>query len=187
MMKNLALLTIFLTLSLSAKKSEIVASVGSYNITNKMVALREKVAEIYYPDKKQKVGLIQLIKAYTTAQILENEGVKITQSDLKKEAKRIDENTKNTKILNQIKSIFGKKTESYYQVFILPNLAKRVIQPFVFKADKKFVQKGFKKADNFLQKCRTNLKKCSTFYHHPDYKVELLRYFTPLGEFYSEN
>ncbi len=134
-----------------------VVQIGSFSITKTMAEKRQQVAKIYYPEEKSEVGLGQLVRAYTFAQILKNNGKTISDEELDQEIKRIDSHSRAPEMLAQIKAIFGTDTESYKKIFILPNTVDRMIYPFFQNSE--ILQKQEKqKADQFLQTVLKNSK-----------------------------
>ncbi len=105
----------------------VVASVGAYTITKKDLDYKVALNKVDLPEAKPEHALPLLIKAFTAAQVLQNQGWPITPEVLEKEAKRIDDRTLDPNRLSQIKALFGKDRKSYLKVFILPTYAERVI------------------------------------------------------------
>ena len=139
------------TLACAPGNSKVVAQVGDYPLTQKMVDLREKVAKVYYPKEPTKVGLLQLTRFYTYAQILKNHNRPVTDQALEQEEKRIDANTRDPDTLNKIKDIFGKDHESYRKVFILPAYVDRIFYYDFFLNTPELQAQFTNKAEEFFR------------------------------------
>lgn len=107
--------------------SPVVARVGSYAITKRDVEYRNKVIALDTPEIKGDYGLKQLIKHFTYAQVLADQGWKVTDEILQKESDRIDAHTLLPEKLAELKGIFGFDKESYLRLFVLPTYVERVI------------------------------------------------------------
>lgn len=136
-------------------KPKIMAKVGDYEITQKWVEFRNKVIVIYFPKETRKLGLDQLIRAYTTAQILKNNGHPVTEEILEAENRRIDMNTKMPELLDKIKDAAGGDKETYFKGYILPTYTERVIQDF-FLGRHDLQERSYQKAKEFLAEALKN-------------------------------
>lgn len=138
--------------SFSCSRSDFtLVKVGDYEVTESMVEFREKVSKIYYPKEPTKVGLDQLVRAYTMAHILKIHGVEITEEMLQREQQRIDKNTRDPVMLGRLKDVFGKNAEAYKKCFILPNLVEKVFYNDFFLQSKEIQQESQKAALRFHQ------------------------------------
>jgi hypothetical protein len=106
---------------------KVVARVGSYTLTESDLAYRKLVNKVEGFEGDKDYALKQLVDAYTYAQILANQGWKITDETLKEESKRIDRNTQAPKKLAEVKQIFDEDPEAYLRVYVLPTYSERVI------------------------------------------------------------
>ena len=128
-----------------------IAQVGDYSITAQDVKYKNAITQIYYPEEKRDLGLQLLIKSYTTAQILKNNGHEITESILATESARIDKNTLRPEMLAQIKAVFSGDERAYQQVYILPIYAERVLYYEFFLHDASIQAPAKQLAEEFLQ------------------------------------
>lgn len=134
-----------------------VAVVGDYTITDSDVEYRAEVAKIYYPKEfeakpwayARQIGLNQLINSYQTAQILTNRGRGFTEGNLVDESTRIDRESRDRITLAKVKKIFGNDEKSYLKVFVLPNLADRLIYYGYFLSEPSIHSEARKLADDF--------------------------------------
>lgn len=108
-----------------------IAKVGDYEITQQDIDRRDEIARVYYPENTSSQGLKQLTDAYIYAEILKKHGRPVTAELLQAEQERIDKQSLMPEMLARIKNIFGKDTESYRRIFVLPIYVDRVL-PFEF-------------------------------------------------------
>ena len=141
--------------------------VGDYEVTRSDAQYRDAVIRQYYPSDSRNLGLSQLIKAYTYAQILKNHGQEVTEKTLQTEAERIDLHTKAPEALGRIKAIFGRDYHSYLRVFVLPNYVQHALYYDFFLKDgeiqnstkdtaQRLLELSLKSADKFENLARTN-------------------------------
>lgn len=140
--------------SVVSQKQKTVMQVGQFLITQQMINDRDKIIGISYPFQKESLGLLQLQKAYTDAQVLINNGHKINDDVLFGEMKRIEENTLAPDKLQEIKDIFSQRKEAFLKTYILPIYAQRVIFFDFFLNDPKIQNESRQKADNFLRQAK---------------------------------
>lgn len=126
-----------------------VATVGSQIITQAMVDAREKVSKIYYPKEASAVGLSQLIRFYTYAEIMRIHGRPVLPDALEQEEKRIEAQSRDRASLEKIKAIFGNDHDLYVQTFILPNYVDRIFYYDFFLQDPAIQQSLKIKAETF--------------------------------------
>ncbi|MGE4232995.1 MAG: hypothetical protein AB7F43_06675 [Bacteriovoracia bacterium] len=132
---------------IGCSKEVVVATVGRYEITKKDVENRKKILEIYFPKSNidGDIAKRQLIKAYTQAEILSKYGIRLDKTVLKREASRIEKNTKMPQTLTNIKAIFQRfflvNEDDYLKVFVLPTLASRKIYYDLFLENKEIQKK----------------------------------------------
>lgn len=101
---------------------------GNNKITRNDISNRIKIEKIYDSQFVDTTGVIvQLIRFSLSELILNQMDKEISLSDLKREAERIDENTKMPGKLNRIKKIF-KKEKEYLNVFVKPVLVEKTLQ-----------------------------------------------------------
>ena len=74
----LRLIPWILFLLTSCTRNNPVVKVGDYTLMEKDAHYRSAVIKIYFPDDNRDLGLDQLVRAYTYAQILKNHGREIT-------------------------------------------------------------------------------------------------------------
>ncbi len=132
------------------RKGPVVATVGDYTLHAEDERFRNEVIRIYYPEDTRSLGLQQLRRAYTYAQILKNNGHPVTDEALKAEDARINRNTLMPEMLNRIKGIFGGDSEAYYRVYILPTLTERIIYYDFFLRDPKIQGESKRLAEKFI-------------------------------------
>ena len=138
-----------------------VAEVGSIPITDKDIALRAKVSDLYYPGSgKPYIGLTQLVKGYLSEEVLKSLGQKVDQSTWEAEAKRIDQNTKAPAVLEKVKNVYGRDRKNYLNSFIRVVYADRAVYNEVFLKSGAIHQQQRNKADDFLKEA---LKSPSSF------------------------
>lgn len=141
--------------------SKKVAEVGSIPITDKDIALRAQVSEVYYPGSgKDYIGLTQLVKGYLSEEVLKSLGRKVDQSTWEAEAKRIDQNTKAPEVLEKVKNVYGRDRKNYLNSFIRVVYADRFVYNEVFLRSGDIHRQQRNKADDFLKEA---LKSPSAF------------------------
>jgi hypothetical protein len=67
--------------------------VGSYDIYTSDVAFKNAIQMVYTPSGTGDYGLKQMVAAYTSAQVLVNNGVAMGDAEIAKEEARIDRET----------------------------------------------------------------------------------------------
>ena len=142
----------------SCTRNSPVAKVGDYTLSEKDAAYRSAVIKIYFPDDNRNLGLDQLVRAYTYAQILKNHGHEITPELVQKEDQRIDKNTAAPDSLAKIKGVFGNDKESYLKDFVFPTLAERTIFYDFFSKDPSIHKESREAAQIFLNTVLTDPK-----------------------------
>lgn len=133
-------------------RSKVVAKIGDREISSRDVEYRDKVIRFYYPQETRSLGLKQLTEAYIGAQILANYGRPITEKVLDDEVARIDKNTKMPAALEEVKAIFGKDTEAYRKIYVLPVYVNRVIRFELFSGDKRIQGESLRRAKEFVSR-----------------------------------
>jgi hypothetical protein len=154
-------------------KDPVVAVVGSYKITRRQAEFRNKVIRHQYPNETRNLGLDQLIKAYTDAEIMKMNGRPITQETVEREEKRIDQQTLMPEKLAEVKDIFGKDRDAYLSVYVLPTFAERVIFYEFFESTPQFHEHSRQIASTVLSEA----KKLNGF------EAVAKRFGTPLRKF----
>lgn len=149
---GLALLLLFFLPACFFKRADspVVARVGDFIITQKMIEERDRINRLENPGETTSLGLAQLKKAYVDAQILTILGVALDDAVLLGEEKRINETTQMPEKLKQIKEIFGGRTADYRRVFVLPVYAQRTIYYDFFLNDMKVQAVPLKVAGDFF-------------------------------------
>jgi len=144
---------IFLALVLAAGcRAKNVAQVGDTTITEKDIAARQKVSDIYYPDSgKPYVALAQLIQGFLAEQALKSLEYPVNEQIWEAESNRIDQNTKAPETLAKIKDVFGLDHKSYLKVFIRPLYAERYLYNEVFLNSTEIHKERYEQAQNFLK------------------------------------
>lgn len=133
--------------------NHLIAQVGNFKIYKLDVKKQNQVTHLFYPNAAKDIGLSQLTKSFTHADILKNNGVEITELMLRKEERRIDDNTRSPQTLQKLKGIFKDDDEAYRRVFILPLLADRMIHSF-FMNNPRIQESSRKKAEEFIEVLR---------------------------------
>lgn len=145
-------LSLLLPLGFTSGCAKKVAEVGSIPITNKDIAFRTRVSEVYYPGSgKDYIGLTQLIKGYLSEEVLKSLGQKVDQSTWEAEAQRIDQNTKAPAVLEKVKNVYGRDRKNYLNSFIRVVYADRAVYNEVFLKSGAIHQQQRKNAEKFLQ------------------------------------
>jgi hypothetical protein len=140
---------------------EVVVKVGRYPLTRRQVELRQDVSRVYYPEsKRDDVGFIQLVQAYTLAEIFANNGREITPDQLEQESARIDANSRDRKTLNKVQDVFrgpfGMSKKDYLDIFILPNYAERMIHDGIFRSLASINEEPRNQAQDFYDSVEKN-------------------------------
>lgn len=136
------------------KSERVLATVGSYSITEKHVELRDRVLRKYNPEEKNSYGFDQLVRAYTYAEILRLHGRPVTEEILKAESLRIDEKTLRPELLAHIKNVFSGDEALYRNIFVLPVYVERVLYYDFFLNDPEAQHPSLSKASNFLNEVK---------------------------------
>jgi hypothetical protein len=168
------LLFSFAVLWITVFTNPILGKVGDYEITQQDVRYRNDLFHVYSPNEKASPGLEQLIKAFTYAQILKNNGHPITDDILKKEEQRIDQKTLVPEKLEIIKSIFKGDNQSYRKIFILPTYVERTIFYDFFLKDPAAQAASKKVASDFLDSVLKNPSRFSTLAQKNNLKTHQL-------------
>lgn len=139
------------------------AKVGDYAITVADAEYRDQVIRAYYPKReilsrgrRGKEGLNQLVRAMTSAEILNRYGVNITEEDLTKEEARIEKTTLLPDKLEEIQKIFEGDRDAYRRVFVLPAYAEREIYFGLFLRNPKIHSESLEAAGLFLKQALEN-------------------------------
>ena len=129
----------------------VVKQIGSWKITKSDLAFRTEVAKIYFPDADEKAALMQLEKSARYLEILEKNGITVTEADLDAEEKRIRKQTQDPKILDQIAKVFKGDEKAYRKNFVLPNLVNHFIYFEFFLNNPKIQNVVYEKALNLIK------------------------------------
>lgn len=173
--------SLFCFLFTGCTRNPVVAEVGDYKITKEEADFRNRIIRIYYPQETRNLGVDQLVRAYTYAQILKNNGAEITESVLDKEVERIDKHTLVPETLARIKGVFGPDTKSYRRVFVLPTYSERVIYFEFFLRDPKPQALAVKPADDFLAMVLAKPAEFSSLAFNKGYAVQHFQVSTKEG------
>jgi hypothetical protein len=125
------------TSTMGCSQNPVIAKVGRYAITKKDFEYRNQITALEYPSRNEDIGLQQLVKSYTLAEILQRNGHAITEQTLDQEEIRIDTHTRDRPMLEKIKAIFKGNRPAYRKVYILPVYAGRTIYFDFFLNDPK--------------------------------------------------
>ncbi len=137
----------------------VVAIVGDYKITQRDVKYKNLASLVNNPQEMRNLGLEQLIRGYTYAQILKNNEAAITNEVLDKEVERINTHSSDPEMLAKIKNVFGFDTKRFRRVFVLPSYAERAVYSELFLKSPKLREEASKSAENFLQVVRNSPQK----------------------------
>jgi hypothetical protein len=163
---------------LGCTRNPVVAEVGSLQIHRQDVNQRNQVIHFYFPQETREMGLEQLVSAYTTAQVLINNGQVISVQTLEDEAQRIDQNSLMPDKLQQIKAIFAKDHLAYLRVYVLPTYAERIIYYGFFLNNAQIQAHSLKQAQEFLHRVegdQTKFAEIAADHHYPTQGVTLSR------------
>ena len=139
----------------SAASSAEVARVGVLPITEKDLAQRAKVSEVYYPGSgKRYVALAQLVKGYLAFEILKNLGVPTDNAVLEREAARIDGSTKAPEVLAKIKAVYGEDRQGYMDTFVRVVYGERMLYNEVFLKSAAIHEETRRQAAEFLAEAK---------------------------------
>jgi len=127
------------------------AVVGETKIYRKDAEYRDQVVRIYYPEEKRNMGLFQLVKSARNLEILRNHGKEFDAASVKAEYQRMLAESKDPKMLERIRAVFGKDEEGFLKNFVLPNLADHHIYYEFFLLDPGVQMESFNKANEFIK------------------------------------
>lgn len=138
-----------LTAQSTCSEAKPAARVGRFEITKKDVTYRNAITKIYHPREELDRGRDFLIQAFVYAQILENNGYRIDEEVLRKEARRM-ERSMTPEMVQKIHSIFDSDQESYLKVFVLPTYVERALYYEYFLRDPRVQESSRRKAREYL-------------------------------------
>jgi hypothetical protein len=131
------------------------ARVGVLPITEKDLAQRAKVSEVYYPGSgKRYVALAQLVKGYLAIEVLKNLGVPTDNAALEREAARIDGSTKAPEMLAKIKAVYGEDRRGYMDTFVRVVYGERGLYNEVFLKSAAIHEETRRQAAEFLAEAK---------------------------------
>lgn len=131
------------------------ARVGVLPITEKDLAQRAKVSEVYYPGSgKRYVALAQLVKGYLAVEVLKSLGVPTDNAALEREAARIDGSTKAPEMLAKIKAVYGEDRRGYMDTFVRVVHGERGLYNEVFLKSASIHQETRRQAAEFLAEAK---------------------------------
>ena len=108
----------------------VIAKVGNFEITKQDADQRDQVVRSNYPESEKGLGLEQLIRGATSAEILKSHGFDVSDKLVREDQIRIEQNTRARANLEKIKAIFKGDMDAYRRVFIFPDLADRVLYSY---------------------------------------------------------
>lgn len=127
------------------------AVVGKIEIYRKDAEYRDQIVKIYYPQENRKMGLFQLVKGARNIEILRNHGVEFGDDMVAAEYQRMKAESKDPKMLEQIRQVFGDDEKAFYRNFVLPNLADHHIYFNFFLTDEGIQAESLKQANDFIK------------------------------------
>ncbi len=107
-----------------------VLEVGQFQFTKTDLEQRLKVLQFYFPNEKNLDPKRDLIRVYSTAQVLLDHGIPDFRDRVIQEDKRIDNSTLDPTGLARIKRIFAGDLEAYRRIYIVPVLVPRLFSDF---------------------------------------------------------
>lgn len=113
-----------------ARAEQPVLEVGQFRFTARDIEQRLKVLQFYFPNEKNLNARADLVRVYSTAQVLLDHGIPDLRDRVIAEDKRIDSSTLDPTGLARIKRIFDGDVEAYRRLFIIPVLAPRLFTDF---------------------------------------------------------
>ena len=134
-----------------SKQKQIIAEVGAYKITQKDINYRNKIIKLYDPKETRDLGLAQLTRAFSYAEILNSYGQSINEKMLLQEAIRIDKETQIPNFLLKIKSVFDDDHDAYLRIYVLPVLVERMIYYDFFVNNLSVHKESYNDAMKFLK------------------------------------
>lgn len=146
-------------------RNRTVAVVGDYKISARDVQLQDEVTRVFYPETKEFKGKDILIKVFSYAQILKNNGAEVTEAKLRSEDMRINKNTKSPETLEKIKKVFGGDEDAYLKVFIMKTYVERTIYSDFFNRSPSTQAESLKKVADLIsraQKSKKSFKELAT-------------------------
>jgi hypothetical protein len=102
-----------------------VVQVGDYSIKAQQIEAMDRVIRVYFPTEQRPLGKEKLIKAFSYAQILKNNGRPVSEEDLIQEEKRIEARNFLPDKLARIKSIFKEDEHGYRETYVLSSFVER--------------------------------------------------------------
>lgn len=134
----------------------VIATVGSYAITEEALHFRMAQVDIYYPGSGvPEVALAQLVQGYLSAELLKREGAELDHDALLAEAQRIDRQTRDPERLAQIKAVYGENRDAFLRTGILPDFAQSRLFAY-FRKEARYSSEAKTTADAFLAKAQRN-------------------------------
>jgi len=127
------------------------AVVGETKISYRDAEYRDKVVRIYFPEEKRKMGLYQLVKSARNVEILRNHGVEFDREKVAAEYQRMQSESKDPKMLDQIRQVFGRDEEAFLRDFVLPNLVDHYIYYEFFLVNPSVQAESLKQANDFIK------------------------------------
>ncbi len=119
-----------LTVRSRNRLSDPVLEVGSFQFTRQDLDQRLRVLQFYFPQDKNLNPRNDLVRVYSTVQVLLDFGIPNLRDRVIAEDKRIDNSTLDPTGLARIKRIFNGDIEAYRRLFVLPVLAPRLFSDF---------------------------------------------------------
>jgi len=127
------------------------AVVGKTEISIRDAGYRDQVVRIYFPEEKRKMGLYQLVKSARNIEILRNHGIEFDHEKIVAEHQRMQSESKDPKMLERIRQVFGKDEEAFLRNFVLPNMADHYIYYEFFLTNPSVQAESLKQANEFIK------------------------------------
>lgn len=140
---------------LGACTEKIVARVGDQTLVRSDLQQRQKVSDIYYPDRSEDyVALAQLLKGYLHLEVLRKMEYPLDRSIMESEALRIDQNSKDKSRLDRIKQVYDDDRDAYLRTFVAIVYGERYLYNEVFSRSSNTHSAEFEKAASFLARSK---------------------------------
>ncbi len=163
------------------RSSKEIASVGSYKLNSRELEMAREVRRLLNRNDEESKVADEICLAFSSAEILVRFGIPLTPQEIKDEAKRIEKESVQPELLNQVKKILGDGTSEYLKLFVLPTLAQRRLQRDFFRFSPQTQGEIGKLADTLSKKAKSNKKPFSSWPSREGVTVSAF-YLGPLGE-----
>lgn len=149
---------IYFLLSYYNRESKLLVNVGGVTINKEQLSLQGLIYKQCYKniDRDNVEILAGLIQNALQLSVLKNYyKTSPSNSTLEQKSKWINKNTKDSKILSCIKSVYGKNQQEYLYDIVLPTLVNPKLHK-MFSADKKIQQKQKEQVENLMKEIKEN-------------------------------